>query len=428
MPHTVGDPLPRIQCPPGYTATVYAEGLSSPDGLAFSPAGILHVAEETAGRVSQIGPTGRITPIITGLTSPEGIAFDDTGNLYVVEDVQAGRLIKRNPVGLTTTLATDLDAPEGVAWASDETLYVTESNLQFTTDPTHLRARIAAVLSSGGVSRIITSTPTINGTDVAFWSHAGLAIGPDGLLYVTNEISGREITQTVVVVPGVLTLTFTLYTTDSIFAVDPTTGSRNLFAIDLVSPEGLRFSANGDFPLYVAEEDVGDDGGRLSQVESDGSHASLCTGFFNIEDVAVDQKGWLYVSEDTSDLVILVKPAVRYGLTVTPATDARSGDPGATVTYTLQVTNTGNVSDTFDVRASGYRWTTTPHPTMVGPLVAGGSANVVVTVTIPTSAAGGATDATTVTVASRGGDTVTATSILTTTVRRHRVFLPLIIK
>jgi hypothetical protein len=64
-PYGVGDPLPRIQCPQGYTATVYAEGLSSPDGLAFSPAGILHVAEEPAGRVSQVGPTGRITPIIT---------------------------------------------------------------------------------------------------------------------------------------------------------------------------------------------------------------------------------------------------------------------------------------------------------------------------------------------------------------------------
>jgi hypothetical protein len=278
------------------------------------------------------------------------------------------------------------------------------------------------------VSRIITSTPTINGTDVAFWSYAGLAIGPDGLLYVTNEISGREITQTVVVVPGVLTLTFTLYTTDSIFAVDPTTGERTLFASNLVSPEGLRFSANGDFPLHVAEEDVGDGGGRLSQVESDGSHTPLCTGFFNIEDVAVDQKGWLYVSEDTSGLVILIKPAVQYGLTVTPATDARSGDPGTMVTYTLQVTNTGNVSDAFDVHASGYRWATALNPTTVEPLTAGRSADVVVTVTIPTSAAGEATDVATVTVTSQGDDTVTATSILTTTARRHRIFLPLIIE
>jgi hypothetical protein len=35
----VGDPLARIQCPADFTATIYAEGLSSPDGLAFSPTG-----------------------------------------------------------------------------------------------------------------------------------------------------------------------------------------------------------------------------------------------------------------------------------------------------------------------------------------------------------------------------------------------------
>jgi sugar lactone lactonase YvrE len=427
-PLRVGDPLPRIQCPQGYTATVYAEGLSSPDGLAFSPAGILHVAEETAGRVSQIGPTGRITPIITGLTSPEGIAFDDAGNLYVVEDVQAGRLIRRSPAGLTTTLATDLDAPEGVVGAPDGTLYITESNAQFVTDPADLRTRIAAVSPSGEVTRLITNTPTISGTGVAFWSYAGLAMGPDGLPYVTNEMSGGDIAHTEMVTPGALTATLALYTTDSIFVVDPATGDRALFASGLVSPEGLRFSANGDFPLYVAEEDVGDGEGRLSRVESDGSHTPLCTGFSTIEDVAVDQEGRLYVSEDSSGLVLLIQPAVRYGLRVTPATDARSGDPGARVTYTLQVTNNGNVSDTFDVRAGGHSWTTTPNPTTVGPLVAGDSAELVVTVTIPTSATGGATDVTAVTVTSQGDDTVTATSILTTTVRKHGVFLPLIVK
>jgi hypothetical protein len=423
--NAAGNPMPRIQCAQGYTATVYAEGLSSPDGLAFSSAGVLHVAEETAGRVSQVGPTGRITPVITGLTSPEGIAFDDAGNLYVVEDTQAGRLVRRSANGVTTALATDLDAPEGVVWTSADTLYVTESNMQFVTSPADFRARIAAVSSSGVVTRIITSTPIISGTDVTFWSYAGLTMGPDGLLYVTNETSGREITRTVVVLPGVLTVTFTLSTTDSIFAVDPA-GGWTLFTSNLVSPEGLRFSANGEFPLYAAEEDVGGGTGRLSRVESDGRHAPLCTGFSNIEDVAVDREGWLYVSEDTTGLIILIKPVVQYGLTVTPTTDARSGDRGATVTYTLQVTNVGNTSDTLNVRASGYSWTTTADPTTVGPLLAGADADVVVRVTIPTSARGGATDVATVTVTSRGDDMVMATATLTTTAREYEVFLPLI--
>jgi sugar lactone lactonase YvrE len=300
--HAAGVPLPRVQCASGYSATIYAQGLSSPDGLAFSPAGVLHVAEETAGRISQIGPGGNLTPVITGLTSPEGIAFDDAGNLYAVEDAQAGRLIKRGPSGVTTTLATDLDTPEGVVWAADDTFYVTESNIE-SASLLDFRTRVASVSSSGVVTRIVTSTPIIHGTHVTFWSYAGLTLGPDGLLYVTNEISGEEI-QTVVV-PDVLT--FTLFTTDSVFTVDPATGARDLFASNLVSPEGLRFSAGGEFPLYVVEEEVGGGNGRLSRVASDGSHTPLCTGFLSIEDVAVDRKGWLYVSEDATGLVILIK-------------------------------------------------------------------------------------------------------------------------
>jgi sugar lactone lactonase YvrE len=297
------DALPRIQCAHGYAATIYAQGLSSPDGLAFSPTGVLHVSEETAGRVSQIGPAGQVTPVITGLNSPEGITFDDSGNLYVVEDRQAGRLMKRASNGPTTTLTTDLDAPEGIVWTSDDVLYVTESNAQFTADPTDLRAHVTAVSSSGLRTRIVTFTPTIQGTEVEFRSYAGLTIGPEGLLYVTNELSGQE--ETIVVIPGVLT--FTLSTTDSVLTVDPATGAQTLFASDLVAPEGLRFSDSGEFPLYVAEEDTGG-GGRLSRVEPDGSHTPVCTGFFNVEDVTMDQRGWLYVSEDSSGLLILIKP------------------------------------------------------------------------------------------------------------------------
>ena len=314
----VGDPLPRIQCAQSALrgddmVTVYAQGLSAPDGLAFSPAGILYVAEEGAGRVSQIGPGGVVTPAIEGLNSPEGVAFDGAGNLYAVEDVPSGRLIRRTAAGVTETLAAGLDAPEDVVWAMDGMLYVSESNAQFVQDPTALRSRIAVISPSGAVTRILTHTSAIDGTsdalirDVTFWSYAGLAAGPGGLLYVTNELSGQEITRTVVVVPGILTLTFRLSTTESILAMDPATGAQSPFASGLSAPEGLHFAASGGFPLYVAEESVAGGGGRLSRVQADGSHVPLCTGFYGIEDVAVDGRGWLYVSEDTTGLIILIQ-------------------------------------------------------------------------------------------------------------------------
>jgi alkaline phosphatase len=279
-----GDPLPRILCPAVYTATIYAEGLSSPDGLALSPDGVLYVSEETAGCVSRIEPYGRVTTILSGLNQPEGIVFDTAGVLYVVEDVptdtldsRRGRLVKMAMDGVTETLATGLDAPEGVTWASKGALYVTESNVQFTASPSQYRTRVAVVSSTGGVTRILTNT--------LFWSYSGITLGHDGLLYVNNEASGTG-------------------TEDSVFVVDPSTGTRTLFASNLDNPEGLRFSADGGFPLYVVEEDTGGGVGQLSRIEADGSHVPFCTGFYNIEDVVLDRQGRLYISEDTTGSVI----------------------------------------------------------------------------------------------------------------------------
>jgi alkaline phosphatase len=223
--------------------------------------------------------------------APEGIAFDNTGDLYVVEDVpeppdtSRGRLLKISPDGITTTLATGLEAPEGVVWAADGTLYVTESNVQFTSNPADLRTRVTAISPLNEVTRMLT--------DTLLWSYAGITIGPDGSLYVTNEASG-------------------VGTHDSIFRVDPVTGSRTLFASNLVAPEGLRFAAGGQFPLYVAQEDT-DRGpgviGMLSRVEANGSHLPFCTSFSSIEDVIQDEDGRLYVSEDGSGSVILIQAA-----------------------------------------------------------------------------------------------------------------------
>lgn len=311
---TAGDPLPRIQCRQGYTATIYAKGLTSPDGLAFDPDGVLHVAEESAGRVSRIEPAGSVSTVLTGLSGPEGIAFDDASNLYVVEDIEHGRLVKRSPGGMTQTLISDLDAPEGVAWSpNDGLLYVTESNIQFETNPLNLRTRVSAVSSSGAITPLITSTPSVTASGssvtVTFWSYAGIVAGPEGFIYVTNELSNRPVTQTL---GG---FTFTLITTDSIFTVNPSTPSRAVFAGDLFTPEGLRFSAGGGFPMFVAEENTGS-GGRLSRVESDGRLSPWCTGFFTVEDVEADRAGNLYVSEDQTGYIIRVELAYQTFLAI----------------------------------------------------------------------------------------------------------------
>jgi sugar lactone lactonase YvrE len=293
-----GELLPRIVCPAGYQASVYASGLRSPDGLAFGPDGGLYVAEETAGRVSRIDPNGEITLVVDGLLQPEGVDVDPQGNLYVTEDVQDGRILRIEPGGRQTVLAANRAAPEGVVWSPDRHLYITESNVHFSASPPwDFVTGITRISPEGQVTTVLTNT--------LLWSYSAITLDATGQLYVANEASS-------------------VGTTDSIFRVDPSTGTRTLFASDLVFPEGLAFSPGGRFPLYVTEEDVGDGRGRLSLVRSDGTHTPLCTGFGLIEDVAVDSLGNLYVSEDVNGLVVkittpdIVPPGPPQGLAADP--------------------------------------------------------------------------------------------------------------
>ncbi len=297
-PLTVGKPISRIVCPEGFEAFVYAVDLESPGGLAFDPGGVLHVAEENAGRVSRIDSDGTVTTVVARLDYPEGIAFDPAGNLYVVEDVKNGRLLRIDPQGQQTVLATGLDAPEGVVWAPDSDLFVTESNVQFVENlPWDVISGVTRVSQGLEVTEVFS--------DTLLWSYSAITLDPDGLLYVANEASN-------------------VATTDSIFQVDPATGQRTLFASDLTAVEGLHFSPGGRFPLYATEEDLGDGMGRLNLVEASGAHKALCTGFRGPEGVAVDRNGNLYVTDHTMIVQVVAPDLVPPDPPQQPAADPPS--------------------------------------------------------------------------------------------------------
>ena len=109
-----------------------------------------------------------------------------------------------------------------------------------------------------------------------------------------------------------------------------------------------------------------------------------------------------------------------WNVALAPSTAAQSGDPGATVTYTLVLTNAGNTSDTFTLAVGSTVFTTTVAPSSVGPLVPGASRSVTATVQIPAGAAPGVSDTATLTATSQGDATKSASSTLMTTAKPVR--------
>ncbi|MCA9980722.1 MAG: carboxypeptidase regulatory-like domain-containing protein, partial [Anaerolineales bacterium] len=124
-------------------------------------------------------------------------------------------------------------------------------------------------------------------------------------------------------------------------------------------------------------------------------------------------------------MVMVVTPGVE----VNTAVDALSALAGETVTYTVHITNTGDLTDTFDISLSGQTWDTTAPVSIT--LAAGEHATFDVTVMIPTDAMADDNDSVLVTAKSQTDDTIMGGTTLTTTateapVTEFNLYLPLI--
>jgi len=116
-----------------------------------------------------------------------------------------------------------------------------------------------------------------------------------------------------------------------------------------------------------------------------------------------------------------------YGVALS-ADDSLSALAGEQVIYSLSVTNTGSAADTFDLLPTGNSWTTTLSAQAVT-LAAGGSQDVAVTVSIPSTAAELASDQVTIQATSRHDSSKHDTAVLTTvsTGQPVRIYLPAVL-
>ena len=115
-----------------------------------------------------------------------------------------------------------------------------------------------------------------------------------------------------------------------------------------------------------------------------------------------------------------------YGVELSNA-QAMNGDPGAVVSYTVTVTNTGDTQDTYTIAISDTWGATAPASVM---LDAGLSTTFDVEVTVPTNAGSGDSDIAEVSVTSQADGAVTDSVDLTTTavLEDYYIYLPMITK
>lgn len=88
-----------LSMPQGFGITVYADGLTDPKMMAFSPDGQLYVTEPSQGQIlrlvdsDQDGISDNNEVAADGLLEPSGIAFYQDGSLYTAETTRVLRLL-----------------------------------------------------------------------------------------------------------------------------------------------------------------------------------------------------------------------------------------------------------------------------------------------------------------------------------------------
>lgn len=198
---------------------------NDPAGIAIAPDGTIFVADNQNHALRRIGTNGVVTTLAglpgtpgstdgTGSTarfdSPTGLALGSDGALYV-SDTGNHTIRRVTTNGVVTTLAgsagvsdyvdgSAFDArfnqPLGLAVAPDGTIFITDSG-------NHL---IRVIATNGTVSVIAGNPETFGsadgtGTNAFFNSPVGLALAPDGSLFVSdaNNFTLRRVTAAGVV-------------------------------------------------------------------------------------------------------------------------------------------------------------------------------------------------------------------------------------
>lgn len=185
---------------------------SKPHALAVDASGVIFIADSFNGLIRKITPDGQVSTLAGNISSnqpvdgtgtaatfgrPMGIALDASGNLFVA-DQGGSRIRKVTQAGVVTTVYSGNSInPYSLVLDKDGNIIITDAtgnNLDKITQ--------SGVYSEfAGSNTIIGGSLDGTGNAASFYSPNGLAIDPNGIIYVIDRGNGwiRKVTPTAVV-------------------------------------------------------------------------------------------------------------------------------------------------------------------------------------------------------------------------------------
>lgn len=154
---------------------------------AYDPAGkVLHFGSGETISVAGAVANAVITTVPGQFVGPEEMVFGADGRIYILE-FSAGRVLRVDPDGATASIADSLSGPEAIAIGPDGSLYVTDSGDH----------RIMRISPDGGITTFAgNGTAGFSGDDgpaimASLSSPFGVAVAPDGSVYISDSRNGR---------------------------------------------------------------------------------------------------------------------------------------------------------------------------------------------------------------------------------------------
>ncbi len=250
-------------------------------------------------------------------------------------------------------------------------------------------------------------TRTINVTGALFVNYTGhgsIAQWSGENIFVNADVA--TLTNT-----GQLPILLSMTCLDGYYLHPLTSTASSLIELNVRAPNGGAVAAFSPTGLGVANGHDSLERGLYTAI--------FANGVQRLGPAALAAKLQLFGTGSHYDLIetftVFGDPALRlptYALTMTPlSTLSKTGHNGEVITYTLRVTNSAFLTDSLSYTSTGNAWPMSFLPVSVPPSQ---GRDVVVSVTIPFTAALGSSDVATVTVKSFG-DATRLTAVLTTT-------------